>query len=46
MNEADDEDFALEDEVQRAMEEIVDKEKDMRQLVSVTNSLFDRNQEL
>ena len=34
------------DEVQRAMEEIVEKESDLKQLAQVTNMLFDRNKEL
>ena len=53
-----DDDFALEgrfpihnpnptvDEVQMAMEEIVEKEKDLKQLAQVTNMLFSRNKEL
>ena len=31
------------DEVQLAMEEIVDKEKDIKQLVQVTNMLYEKN---
>ena len=34
------------DEVQRAMEEIVEKESDLKQLAQVTNMLYDRNKEL
>ena len=34
------------DEVQRAMEEIVEKESDLKQLAQVTNMLFDRNKDL
>ena len=34
------------DEVQMAMEEIVEKEKDLKQLAQVTNMLFSRNKEV
>ena len=33
-------------EVERAMEEIVDKENNMKQLVQVTNSLYERTTDL
>ena len=33
-------------EVERAMEEIVDKENNMKQLMQVTNSLYERNTDL
>jgi len=46
MNEMDDEEFDFQVEVERAMEEIVDKENNMKQLVQVTNSLYERTTDL
>jgi|LakMenE01Jun11ns_1017448.scaffolds.fasta_scaffold5908945_1 hypothetical protein len=45
MNDCED-NFDLENEVQLAMEEISNREKDVRQLIQVANCLFERNQEM
>lgn len=40
------EDYSLEEEVNLAMEEILEKEKDMKQLVQTAQFLFERSQEM
>lgn len=40
------EEFEIEVELQFAMEEITEKEKDLQQIVEVTSFLFDRTQNL
>ena len=40
------EDYSLEEEVTLAMEEILEKEKDLKQLVETAQFLFERSQEM